>query len=888
MFKYSLLKRPVILLIGCILLLPVTSPADEIPQELLDILQRQREEFPRKLYYPDSTPPAVTSPLYKVAIPSPRTDNKTHTIGNLRLTRTNYGQFQRGFFPGTTGETYLTVGGLWVGAVVGRDTLVSTATDDLGIQEFWPDENDTVIQRSINTNDKFFSTDAISEQDFVATYFDTLTHQFFVRQDPIDNRVHRPLNLKIVERTMQWSYDYAADFVIFDYSITNIGLRTLTDTYIGIYVDAAAYFTSNSLDPALISQGGISSGSDRDDIVGMMLTYPAECDFLDTLNTSYVLDNDGDPNDPLNWNAAFSLRNISGMRVLRKPTNTSGVSFNWWINEVQRFDFGPRKKGTEERPLRDMNGFLGTPYGDRNKYSIMSNDEIDYDQQLMALDHQGDGWLPPPPLAAPQSMGAPVRYLLSVGPFDLRPGQSAPFTFAYVAGRKVHVKPDNFTKLFDPFEPEIFIEKLDFSDFALNARWAGWVYDNPGVDTDRNGYRGKSRDCVFSYKFVIETTLVIDSTFNPPDTQLSIDTSVAPDIIDRKFYEGDGVPDFRGASPPPAPVVRVIPDEGRLTIQWNGYDSETTPDPFTGLVDFEGYRVYSSLTNFPDAFSLQTSFDAENFNRYLLDRARGEFFLPDPPFTIAELRALYGQRFDPSDYDISNPLVTTDPESGEDQTYYFATMDWNQYQLGLPNGIRKRFPDALKPPFEKALWTADDLTEDGLPKYYEYEFILDNLLSSIPLYVSVTAFDYGSPSVNLPSLETNPTLNSVREYPFVAAQEAQKQGLPVVVYPNPYRIDGNYRENGFEGRGMAGFPVERTRQVNFINLPLVCTISIYSLDGDLVRQVLHDRADGGAEATHDSWDVISRNLLPVVSGIYYWVVETPEGETQMGKIVLIL
>ncbi len=864
------------------------EPTPDVPQGLLDLLDQQREEFPRKLYDPNSTPRTVIDPVFRVAIPSPRTDDKTHTIGNLRMTVTNFGQFQRGFFPGTTGETYLTVGGLWVGAVVGRDTLVSTAIDDLGIQEFWSNEFDTVVQRSINVNDKFFSPDAISEQDFIATYYDTLDNQFFVRQDPIDNRAHKPLNLKVTQTSLQWSYDYAADFILFDYQITNIGLKTLKDTYIGIYVDGAGYYSTNSLDPALISQGPIASGSDRDDIAGMLQTFPAECEFLDTLDVAYIMDNDGDPNDLRHWNTVFSLRNMSGVRILRKPGAFTGVSFNWWINEVPRFDFGPRRKGTDEHPFRDMNGFLGTPYGDKNKYYVMSNGEIDYNQRYMALDHGGEGWLPPPKVAFPQSMGAPVRYLLSVGPFDLRPGETAPFTFAYVAGSKVHTKPGNFTDLVDPFDPDVFVNTLDFSDFALNARWAGWVYDNPGVDTDRNGYRGKFRDCVFSYKTVIGTTLVIDSLVTPPDTQVSIDTSTVPDVADRTFYEGDGVPDFRGASPPPAPFVRVLPAKNRLTVQWNGANSETTPDPFTGVVDFEGYRVYSALDNTPDDYVLQTSFDAENFNRYVRDRKRDEYFLPDPPFTLEQLRALYGPTFDPANFTIDNPLIARDPVSNEDKTYYFATMDWNQFKLDEPGGIHKRFPNAPKPPLDETQWTVDDLTEDGLLKYYEYEYTLDNLLSSVPLYVSVTAFDYGSPSVNLPSLETNPTLNAIRELPFISAQDAQKQGLPVVVYPNPYRVDGNYRANGFEGRGLQDFPLERTRRVNFINLPLVCTISIYSLDGDLVRQVVHNRADGGAEATHDSWDVVSRNLLPVVSGIYYWVVETPNGDTQMGKIVLIM
>ncbi|MCH7878743.1 MAG: hypothetical protein IH914_05470 [candidate division Zixibacteria bacterium] len=112
--------------------------------------------------------------------------------------------------------------------------------------------------------------------------------------------------------------------------------------------------------------------------------------------------------------------------------------------------------------------------------------------------------------------------------------------------------------------------------------------------------------------------------------------------------------------------------------------------------------------------------------------------------------------------------------------------------------------------------------------------------------------------------------------------------LDVVVYPNPYRIDGRYRELGFEGRGREDFTDERLREVHWTNLPPVCDITIYSLDGDLIRTIKHRKTPDDPSAMHDTWDVISRNTLPVVSGIYYWTVETPDGRTQIGKLVLIM
>lgn len=859
--------------------------AEELPSEVLEFLQDQMDGVPRQLFDPEELNRRILARSPVSVAPNTQTD--IHTIGNLRMTTTNFGQFRMAFFPGNSGGTYMTVSGLWVGAVLGRDTLVSVGIDDIGIQEFWPGATDTIARMSINLNDEFFHPDAVSEQDIIAVYYDTLTDQFLLSQDPIDNRRHIPLQLKITERSYQWSYSYAEDFILFDYEIMNIGERLLKDVYIGIYVDGDTYYSSNSINPAIVNDNGIVSGSVFDDLVGTLDTFPAECGFIDSLDVLYIMDNDGDPNPPHIWSVTFSLRGATGVRLLRPPSPDAKISFNWWITSSPRFDFGPRQRGTLENPFRDMDGLLGTPIGDRNKYHVMQNGEMDYDHILLAQDHRAQGWLPPPPGASFQSRGGSVRYLISAGPVDIPPGISVPFTFAYVGGENVHQQPLAYRDNFNALDPEPFTSTLDFSDLAINARWAGWVYDNPGIDTDLNGFRGKFRDCILEDTTIIETTLFIDSFVTPPETTISIDTNISPLVIDRMYYEGDGTPDFLGASPPPAPRVRVEPELNKLIIRWNGFFSETTPDPFSEVLDFEGYRVYSSLSNRSSDFVLRTSWDRTNFNRFRYNKVRERFELKDLPFTLEQLRALYGPDFDPLRFTVDDPLLIFDPRTGKDELFYFATQDWNRSDLNRPGTIAKRFPNAKPPPVDPDLWTSEDVTDDGLLKYYEYEYTLENLLPSVPLFVSVTAFDFGSPKVNLTSLETTPLLNAVREYPLISSADAVAENLRVVVYPNPYRIDGLYRENGFEGRG-SDFPRERTRRVHFVNLPLKCIISIYSLDGDLVRDIIHDSPPGATEAMHAEWDVISRNTQPVVSGIYYWVVEEPNGKIQMGKLVLIM
>jgi hypothetical protein len=255
---------------------------------------------------------------------------------------------------------------------------------------------------------------------------------------------------------------------------------------------------------------------------------------------------------------------------------------------------------------------------------------------------------------------------------------------------------------------------------------------------------------------------------------------------------------------------------------------------------------------------------------------------------MEELQQLYGPGFNPADYGVDNPLVHTDQTTGSETVYYFTTNDWNLSELSGQYNIHKRYPDAPKPPNDENLWLPEDLTDDGHLKYYEYEYTIENLLPSMPLYVSVTAFDYGSPRVNLPSLETSPRLNMILEFPLNSSAQAQANDDPIIVYPNPYRSDGDYRGRGYEARDRPNIIPERTREIHFVNLPLVCTISIYSLDGDLVRKLEHNRPDGGERSMHASWNVLSRNLQPVTSGIYYWVVEEPDGATHVGKLAIIM
>lgn len=781
---------------------------------------------------------------------------EVHKINKLWLSVTNSGMFGTGFadsyidpetgrpapsceYPAGSDITYLYIAAIWAGAVVGRDTLVSVGSDgNYDVNEFWPDigERGTFLRRSNMRTSHEYSPDAVSEQDFICVFTDTNTNRTLTGADPVDNRGHVPLGLEVTQRSFAWSYDYAEDFIILDYSIRNINRFPLKELYLAMYVDADVYHASH--------QGGF-----EDDICGYLHSIPSinPPGFEDTVRIAWNADNDGDPNLMAGGIFDFtSSTSVTGTSVLRTPNPDLKFSFNWWIAHPDpALDWGPRLTGSEERPFRDFGTGMGRPSGDLNKYYIMSNDEFDYDQLESAVNHSSDGWLSPPRNSPDFADGYDNRYLFSFGPFNIQPGDTLPITLAYVAGEDFHVRDKDFSNFWDPYNPYVYINKLDLSDVGLNAMWANWVFDNPGVDTDGDGDSG-------SVRWVIDS-LTMDST--------------------AYFYTGDGVPDFRGAAPPPPPRLYVTSEYGKLRIRWNGQISETNIDVFSGLKDFEGYRIYYGEYNREVDYVMVASYDLENYNMFTWDDRLQTWNISEIPLSIDSIQAIFGQGFDPRLYQSSDNSYADD-----ENFYYFSRQDWNQSSLTNQRGIRKIYPHAdLKNPF--------DTTEYGFHRFYEYEYLLDNLQPSVPYFVSVTAFDFGSRKAALSVLESAPNLNAVEAFAFPSTESVEELALKVKVYPNPYRIDGGYASAGYENRDRTR-SAERTRAIHFINLPKVCTIRIFTLAGDLVKEIDHFNPDGGPKAQHETWNVISRNTQAITTGIYIYTVISDMGD-QIGKIVIM-
>ena len=79
------------------------------------------------------------------------------------------------------------------------------------------------------------------------------------------------------------------------------------------------------------------------------------------------------------------------------------------------------------------------------------------------------------------------------------------------------------------------------------------------------------------------------------------------------------------------------------------------------------------------------------------------------------------------------------------------------------------------------------------------------------------------------------------------------------VVPNPYNAFSSYEESQIDHR------------VKIINLPVKCTVSIYNLNGTLIRQF--DRDD--ETITSIDWNLKNTNNVPIASGVYLIHVNAP-------------
>lgn len=194
-----------------------------------------------------------------------------------------------------------------------------------------------------------------------------------------------------------------------------------------------------------------------------------------------------------------------------------------------------------------------------------------------------------------------------------------------------------------------------------------------------------------------------------------------------------------------------------------------------------------------------------------------------------------------------------------------------------------------------AIKLAEPKTFDGDTNKYWYRFppVGSNLthLNGWQYLYGISAFDRGDPANNLPILETARVL--VRVIP--GTPPTNEQSKEVGVYPNPY-----YARAYWDGEG------ERTRKIYFYNLPARCTITIYTIAGDVVAELEHDAATnngqniewfqrfgtGGQQPQFSggehAWDLITKFDQAISTGLYLFSVKDRDtGLVRTGKFAVV-
>mgnify|MGYP003444833212 CR=1 FL=1 len=174
---------------------------------------------------------------------------------------------------------------------------------------------------------------------------------------------------------------------------------------------------------------------------------------------------------------------------------------------------------------------------------------------------------------------------------------------------------------------------------------------------------------------------------------------------------------------------------------------------------------------------------------------------------------------------------------------------------------------------------------------YYYKFEIPTLLNGWQYVFSVTAFDEGDPENDLDVLESSSIANYERIVPGTPAVE--DENIEIGVYPNPY-----YANAVWDGSS------ERLRKIYFYNLPAECEIVIYTLAGDIVKNIIHDASSNGSDTRwfqnyasdgkqqfaggEHAWDLVTDNDQAIATGLYLFTVKNSKtGDIKTGKFLIV-
>lgn len=179
-------------------------------------------------------------------------------------------------------------------------------------------------------------------------------------------------------------------------------------------------------------------------------------------------------------------------------------------------------------------------------------------------------------------------------------------------------------------------------------------------------------------------------------------------------------------------------------------------------------------------------------------------------------------------------------------------------------------------PNPNSFYTSKNISFSSQFKLMDIQYVWQpKLLNNGPAYnngdvleiIPYTRLQYQQSPGTVTTAETQTTTAAVIGSNELASSRGEISNVRVV--PNPY----------YGGHAQETSPFDRF--VKFMNMPKTATIYIYSLNGNLVRQINKDD-----NSTSINWDLLNTDRIPIASGIYIAFIDAPGIGTKTIKLAI--
>ncbi len=740
--------------------------------------------------------------------------------------------FPSGEWPGGSDVYYIYDGRFWVGALVGGEPLVTIAE---GSNTEWDPSDNSIF---------YFGSGPKSIQDSWVRYDDQTSYSG-----------HVPIGIEVSQRGLTWSLSDFDDFHIFLLEVKNISGNTLNDVFISWVFDNDVAAGPNG-DPTdahiddMVDYDGYADGE----------TNPFRYDWVDPLD----IDGDGwDGYDYWGWPAADP----------KNPYVQDNAYYDSHYDEVPSWEAEPdgiydefQIYLVEDGPV--IYGQPGTIYdgspivtaaGDTLKgYLISRNMSYMMDGDFAQSSENDTGertsnypntgfigtriiYMPQAPFmtAADDTLTRPYSH--QWWNWNSDPGSDRE-KYEYMTG--THSLSDGMHFMPHPFDYGAGAPVFDYRYMISTGPYNGWQDQEvkkfvkaTGVGLGLKGLR-ENMDNAFIAYWTGDPDVIGDPAHPPSDAAQEGFVGVTPARIMEDQH-------FNLPIPPPIPDLQYSASDRSVNLLWDN-SAETTLDNVLGRIDFEGYKIYRAMYA-PSGWELIAAYD--NVDGYVfLTNTEGDTVNPIRDLTSNDIYTYS---------DTEHAVYRADAELGVD-------YEWVMIDLppGNSNEMVHRHTDA-----------GGDFAD------INDQVIFDNIpqpVNGLNYYYTVCAYDPNKPDINLTSIESarsnyRRNVDGAPEPVIPRTVSEPENNLDNIrVVPNPYR-------------GTAEYEARYENRLSFIHLPARCKISIFTLTGDLVDEIYHNDVANGAEY----WDLVSRNDQQVVSGLYIYVVETPDGESKIDRFLII-